>query len=73
MATILERIKREAEKLTPEELLKLVDEFIHRLLEKQTVKHNKFDVNRVYGLGKGLWHNKDVQDYVIRLREDRFK
>ena len=73
MATILEKIKKEAEKLTSEELLKLVDEFIHRLLEKQIAKHDKFDLNRVYGLGKGLWRDEDAQDYVIRLREDRFK
>ena len=53
--------------------MKLVDEFIHRLLEKQIAKHDKFDLNRVYGLGKGLWRDEDAQDYVIRLREDRFK
>lgn len=73
MQTILERIKKEAEKLTSEELLKLVDEFIHRLIEKQITKGEKLDLNKLYGLGKGLWRDENAQDYVTRLREDRFK
>jgi len=73
MTAILTKIKNEAKRLTPDELLQLVDELIHELLVKRSDKDERLDWKGLYGLGKGLWKNEDAQDYVSRLREDRCK
>lgn len=72
MATLIERIKKEAEQLTSEELLTLIDEFVHQLLRKQNSTEDKLDLNGLYGTGKGIWQDEDPQEYINRLREDRF-
>jgi hypothetical protein len=72
MPTTIERIKKEAEMLTSDELLKLIDELIHRLLKGRGKSSQKSNLNRLYGLGKGLWKGIDAQDYVNQLRQDRF-
>ncbi len=72
MSTAIERIKKEAETLTSDELLKLIDELVHRLLKGKGKSSKKADLNRLYGLGKGLWQGMDAQDYVNQLRQDRF-
>jgi hypothetical protein len=66
----LEKIEKETEKLTPEEQLKLVEDLIHRLNANGIIKE-KEDWGKLYSLGKGLW-KEDAQDYVNKLRKDRF-
>ncbi|MEO0107365.1 MAG: hypothetical protein ABIL46_08560 [candidate division WOR-3 bacterium] len=72
MPTAIDRIKKEVEMLTKDELLKLIDELIHHLLKKKNKKVRRFDFNRLYGSGKGIWKGTDAQDYVNQLRKDRF-
>lgn len=57
--------------LTPEEQLKLVEQVIRQLRKKTHVQKKKLDIDKLYGLGKGLWDDEDAQEYVNRLREDR--
>jgi hypothetical protein len=35
------------------------------------IKKDSLDWNELYGLGKGLWENKDAQQYINKLRKDR--
>ena len=71
MQTMLERIRKETERLTSEEQLELVEKLVHQLREKGLVKREYLNWSELYGLGKGLWEGEDAQEYVNRLREDR--
>jgi hypothetical protein len=73
MTAILTKIKNEAKRLTPDELLHLVDELIHELLGKRSHKCEHLPWKELYGVGKGLWKNEDAQDYISTLRKDRGK
>ncbi len=66
----LQRLEQEILSLTPEEQLSLLEQIIRGL--KGTVSENKnsLDWSALYGLGKGIWE-KDAQEYVNCLREDR--
>jgi len=70
MQTVLERIRKEAEKLTPEEQLELLEELVHQL-RKGFARKEYLNWAELYGLGKGLWEGEDAQEYVNQLREDR--
>jgi len=67
----LEKIEKEAEELTPQEQLKLVERLIHKLRKTGIVERKSFDWNQLYGLGKGIWEGEDAQEYVNKLREER--
>lgn len=67
----LEKIEKEAERLTPQEQLKLVERLVHQLMKTGLIIKKELDWNNLYGLGKGLWKGEDAQEYVNRLREDR--
>jgi len=71
MQTVLERIRKETEKLTPEEQLELVEELVRRLKGTGPAKKEYLNWAELYGLGKGLWEGEDAQKYVNQLREDR--
>lgn len=71
MQTVLERIKKEAQKLTPTEQLRLVEDLAHQLRKALLPKETPLDLNGLYGLGKDLWKGEDAQEYVNQLREDR--
>jgi len=71
MRTILKKIGKEAERLSPEEQLELVEKLVRQLREKGLAKKEYLDWGKLYGLGKGLWNGEDAQEYVNRLREDR--
>ncbi|MBN1455689.1 MAG: hypothetical protein JW945_05525 [Methanomicrobia archaeon] len=71
MQTLIEKLEKEAERLTPKELVELVDRLVHRLREEGQAKKELLDWRELYGLGKGLWIEEDAQEYVSRLREDR--
>ena len=73
MQTLVEKLEKEAERLTPKDLLELVDRLVHRLSlrEEELAKEELLDWRDLYGLGKGLWTGEDAQEYVNRLREDR--
>ena len=71
MQTLVEKLEKEAERLTPKELLELVDRLVHHLREEGLAKKELLDWRELYGLGKGLWTGEDAQEYVSRLREDR--
>lgn len=73
MQTQVEKLEKEAERLTPKDLLELVDRLVHRLSlrEEEHPKKEYLDWRDLYGLGKGLWTGEDAQEYVNRLREDR--
>lgn len=65
---LLKKIEREAEKLSAEERLKLIEVLVHQLAERDI--REPLDMRELYGAGKGLWE-EDAQRYVNRLREDR--
>ena len=67
----LERIEKEAERLSPHEQLKLVERLAQKLRKANRMMKKELDWNGLYGLGKGLWKNEDAQKYVNRLREER--
>ncbi|OGW76339.1 MAG: hypothetical protein A3J72_00380 [Nitrospirae bacterium RIFCSPHIGHO2_02_FULL_40_19] len=67
----LEKIEKEIERLTPQEQLKLVERLAHQLRKTGLTIKKELDLNKLYGLGKGLWKGEDAQEYVTRLREDR--
>ncbi len=68
----LEKIEKEIERLTPQEQLKLVERLAHQLRKTGLTIKKELDLNKLYGLGKGLWKGEeDAQEYVNRLREDR--
>jgi hypothetical protein len=71
MQTRVEKLEKEAERLTPKDLLELVDRLVHRLREEGLAEKELLDWRELYGLGKGLWTGEDAQEYVNRLREDR--
>ncbi|MFQ6091357.1 MAG: hypothetical protein ACE5OR_01545 [bacterium] len=68
---MLEKIRREAQTLTHEEQLRLVEKLIHQLRETVSTDGKSLDLSNLYGLGKGLWKGEDAQEYVNGLREDR--
>ena len=67
----LEKIEKEAERLTPQEQLKLVERLVHQLMKTGLIIKKELDWNNLYGLGKGIWKGEDAQEYVNSLREDR--
>jgi hypothetical protein len=69
--SVLEKIQKEIEKLSPKDQLKLVEKVAHQLRKSGVAVKRDFDWKGLYGLGKGLWKGEDAQEYVNRLREDR--
>jgi hypothetical protein len=69
-ASILGKIEKEVEKLSPQEQLELVERLAHQLRKTGIAMKKQLDWSGLYGLGKGLW-KEDAQEYVNRLREDR--
>jgi hypothetical protein len=67
----LQRITQQAEALPLPEYIELIERLVHRLREQPLTAPQQLDWKPLYGLGKGLWHGEDAQDYVNRLREDR--
>ncbi|MFH0924275.1 MAG: hypothetical protein V1872_01365 [bacterium] len=69
--TTLEKIEKEVKYLTPQEHLKLMEIIIHHLKKIEPSNLKSVDLDKLYGIGKGLWEGEDAQDYVNQLREDR--
>jgi hypothetical protein len=69
--SMLEKIQKEIEKLSPKDRLKLVEKVAHQLRKSGVAVERDLDWKSLYGLGKGLWKGEDAQEYVNRLREDR--
>ncbi len=67
----LTAIERETEKLTLQELLKLMESLVRQIRKKSSPVRKQLDWKELYGLGSGLWNGEDAQDYVNRLREER--
>lgn len=67
----LEKIEREAEKLTLQEKLILLEKLIHKIRNTGMVGEKSFDWSKLYGVGKGIWKGEDAQEYINRLREER--
>ena len=68
---VVENITKQAENLSLSEHIELIDILVHRLHDKSGTMPKPLDWEGLYGLGKGLWADEDVQEYVNRLREDR--
>jgi len=66
-----ENVEKKIEKLKPQEQLKLVERVAHQLRKTVLVPEKELDLNKLYGLGKGLWKGEDAQEFVNRLREER--
>jgi hypothetical protein len=64
-------IEKEAEKLSIEDHVKLIETLIRQLRKKGLVMYDDVGWADVYGLGKDLWQGRDAQEYVDDLREDR--
>jgi len=70
-ASTLGKIKKEIEKLSPKDQLKLVEILSHQLRKSGITVKKDLEWKGLYGLGKGLWKGEDAQEYVNRLREER--
>ncbi|MBM4309207.1 MAG: hypothetical protein FJ115_09275 [Deltaproteobacteria bacterium] len=69
--SILEKIEKDIERLSPKDQLKLVEKLSQRLRKSDLTAKRDIDWKGLYGLGKGLWMGEDAQEYVDRLREER--
>lgn len=68
--TVLAKIEKEIERLSPREKLRIVEKLILQLRKSGLNNKKELDWNELYGLGKNLWH-EDAQKYVNRLRVNR--
>jgi len=66
-----EIIEKHAANLSLHEHIKLIETLARQLREKSVPVQQRLDWTELYGLGKGLWHREDAQDYVNKLRENR--
>jgi len=69
--TPIEKIEKQAAKLSLEDHARLIEKLARQLREKSISTQKTLDWSELYGLGKGLWESEDAQEYVNRLREDR--
>ena len=69
--SVLYRLTQQAELLPMTEYLELIERLVHRLRERPLPTPKRLDWQPLYGLGKGLWHGEDAQEYVNRSREER--
>lgn len=69
-ASVLGKIEKEVDKLSPQDQLRLVEKLVHRLRETGISTKRPLEWSGFYGLGKGLW-KEDAQQYVDRMREER--
>lgn len=67
----LKKVEEDIEKLSPQEQLQLMEKITYLLKKSITTGEEQINWNRLYGLGKGLWHGEDAQEYVNQLRMDR--
>jgi hypothetical protein len=70
-ASMIGKIEKEIERLSPKDQLKLVEKLAHQLRKSGITAKKDLDWKGLYGLGKGLWKGEDAQQYVNRLREER--
>jgi hypothetical protein len=68
--SVLERIKKELEGLSPQDQLELIEGLVSKLRKNHLLTKEIADWDDLYGLGRGLW-GEDAQEYVHSLREDR--
>ena len=68
---ILKQIEQNITSLSINEQLKLLEWLSHKIRIKSKSEAKSYDLNLLYGSGKGLWENQDAQDYVNNLREER--
>lgn len=68
---MLHRLTQQADMLSMADYIELIERLVHRLREHPFPTPQRLDWQPLYGLGKGLWHDEDAQDYVNRLREER--
>lgn len=64
-------LTQQAATLPMADYLEFIERLIHRLREQPPTVRQRLDWTPLYGMGKGLWHGDDAQEYVNRLREDR--
>jgi hypothetical protein len=67
----LGKIEKEAERLSPQEQLKLMEKLAYQLRKTGIMMKKELDWKGLYGLGKGLWNGENAQEYVNRLRKER--
>ena len=70
-SSMLAKIEKEIERLSPKDQLRLVEKLAHQLRISGIAVKGELDWKDLYGLGKGLWQGEDAQEYVNRLREER--
>jgi hypothetical protein len=58
--------------LTRQEQLYLIQRVSDKILEDQKNKQSIAAWKDLYGIGKGIWENTDPQEYVNKIRDDRF-
>ena len=68
--TSLLKIEEEVASLPSSEQLRLLERLIHRM-RKPNTKPAASSLDVLYGMGKGVWHPQDAQEYVNQIREDR--
>ncbi len=67
----LKRIEKEIKRLSAQDQLRLVEKLAILLRQSGIDAKKEKDWRALYGLGKGLWEEQEVQDYVSGLRDER--
>jgi hypothetical protein len=67
--TSLLKIEEEVASLPSSEQLRFLERLIHRMRKPPCKPASSWDA--LYGIGKGVWHQQDAQEYVNQMREDR--
>ncbi len=71
MQTGLDNIWQVARGLSRLEKLKLMELLVHQLKVENETQEDSITWEEMYGIGSGIWKD-DAQQYVNRLREERF-
>lgn len=69
MDITVEKVLDNISELAIQQKLDLLERIIRDL--KNEYHKNEMDWRNLYGLGTGIWEEKDAQDYINELRENR--
>jgi hypothetical protein len=67
---VFHEVLNQAQKLTPDEQLRLVEELVAFMRQKgQRQVQRKHDITELRGLGKEIWEGIDVAQYINEERD----
>ena len=61
-------VLNQAQRLTPDEQLKLVEDLVANIRRQGTARPKKHSIMELKGLGKEIWKDVDVEKYINEER-----